>query len=977
MTKRTGLLLLVCSLLLQSNHLFAQCDPTKKYDKIVSGYHQSIALKGDGTFDVWGQDLNADGASDLLTPVTLNATNFPALTGTPLRAAIGGAGSSSGEQAIALTTTGIFAWGNEGNVLSSSFTTSNSFQKIIAPTGSDASTGLPSGVAPSDVDIFVASNKTLILTTTAGEVWVLTQMSAAVQGNGLALDASRWHKVMISASAPLQNVKEVRAQVSSTSASAFIALTKNGLLYTWGESCYLGNSSNVQSLSYATPMTLPLEFTSTNLPYMIGVTGGTKSGDPVTNTYYLVSYSGALYALGDNSKKQCADFTTTDRKSWVLAQKTSGVPFNNVRYLSVQEHDNSFPAISAITSNGDLYTWGENGGLMLGRTTDGSTYDPGFPFGFTSGSDFALFSEMGGHTLLYLKAGSTRFCYVGHKTNGSMGDGVSASTNLNVFDCLATPSITICGAVPILPSPITSTISTNKDTINADGSSTAILTIQLKDAAGNNFTTSGGLVTVSTSLGTLASVVDNNDGTYTVILTSSSTGGKADIQYTINGQTGTNTTAVVFKPTAVPPTISAQPQPVTVCVGNAINLSVTALASSSGNLSYQWRKAGNALTGANAATFNIGSALLSDAGSYDVIVTESGSNLSTTSNAVTVTIQALPATPTISVTGSSSICIGGNVTLTASPASSYTWYKNNVVISGANSQTYAATTSGTYTVIVTNASGCTSSASAGSTVTVNGLPSTPTITAGGPTTFCTPGSVTLTASSATSYTWYKDNAVINGANGQTYSTSNSGSYTVVVTNASGCTSSASAGTSVTANATPNTPSDITGLNITYPTKTHTYTVAPVAGATSYTWTLPSGWSGSSSSNSISITTGTSSGTIRVAAVANNCVSAAASLPITLKLFIADVLTPNNDGKNDQWKVVKPSHLTIAATIYNRWGQIVFKSNDYNSEFNGNGNGNFLGRQLPTGTYFFLLEITDRNTSDKYTEKGSLTLKRDY
>ena len=53
------------------------------------------------------------------------------------------------------------------------------------------------------------------------------------------------------------------------------------------------------------------------------------------------------------------------------------------------------------------------------------------------------------------------------------------------------------------------------------------------------------------------------------------------------------------------------------------------------------------------------------------------------------------------------------------------------------------TTSGSYTVQVTNAAGCQSASSAATVVTVNALPATPTISAGGPLTFCAGGSVTL------------------------------------------------------------------------------------------------------------------------------------------------------------------------------------------------------------------------------------------
>ena len=529
--------------------LFAQCNVNEKYDKIVSGYHQSVVLKNDGTFAVWGQDLNNNGTGDLLTPVNMNVTNYPALTGTPLKATIGGAGGSGKEQAILLTSTGLFAWGTEGYVVANSLTSSAVFQKMGTPTGGDATTKLPSGVAPADVIQMTASYQTLALLTTGGYVWILTQSSANIQGNGASAATTTWHQVKKDAVTVLSGVTAIRGQVSNGTYGAMMALTSAGEVYTWGNSVYLGNGSNSTSKNYATLMTLPAEFTSSNIPKMIGVTGGVKGTSTVKNSYYLVSNNGSLYVLGDNSKKQLGTFNTTEQKSWVKAKVNSTTEFNNISYISVQEHDASFPGVAAITTIGNLYTWGENDGLMLGRTTDGSTYDPGFPGGFTAGTDKAVSAEMGGHTLVYLREGSEQFCYVGHKVGGSMGDNTSTDINVNTFNCSGTPNISICGYVPIAASATTSTISVAQPLITANGISTTTITIRLKDASGNNLTTSGGVVVITSSAGVVGTVIDNNDGTYTAILTSDASPATALISFSINGTSATNTTNVVFTKT--------------------------------------------------------------------------------------------------------------------------------------------------------------------------------------------------------------------------------------------------------------------------------------------------------------------------------------------------------------------------------------------------------------------------------------------
>src|SRR5664279_5740423 len=148
------------------------------------------------------------------------------------------------------------------------------------------------------------------------------------------------------------------------------------------------------------------------------------------------------------------------------------------------------------------------------------------------------------------------------------------------------------------------------------------------------------------------------------------------------------------------------------------------------------------------------------------------------------------ATPTITAGGPTTFCTGGSVNLTSSPGITYLWSN------GATTQSINITASGSYTVQVTNASGCHSAASAATVVTVNALPVTPTITASGPTTFCAGGSVTLTSSPEATYLWS------NGATMQSVNISTAGSYTLRVKNANGCQSVVSAATILNVNALP-------------------------------------------------------------------------------------------------------------------------------------------------------------------------------
>ncbi len=254
------------------------------------------------------------------------------------------------------------------------------------------------------------------------------------------------------------------------------------------------------------------------------------------------------------------------------------------------------------------------------------------------------------------------------------------------------------------------------------------------------------------------SIVVSASGSYSVTVTNAS------------GCSATSAaTSVTVNANPAQPAISAS-GPTTFCEGGSVTLTAPASAS------YLWS------TGATTQSIAVNAS-----GSYSVTVTNAN-GCSATSAATSVTVNANPAQPAISASGPTAFCEGGSVTLTAPASASYLWS------TGATTQSIAVNASGSYSVTVTNASGC-SATSAAMSVTVNANPAQPAITPSGPTTFCEGGSVTLTASASASYLWS------NGATSQSIVVSASGSYSVTVTNASGCTAT-SAATAVTVNTLP-------------------------------------------------------------------------------------------------------------------------------------------------------------------------------
>ncbi len=150
------------------------------------------------------------------------------------------------------------------------------------------------------------------------------------------------------------------------------------------------------------------------------------------------------------------------------------------------------------------------------------------------------------------------------------------------------------------------------------------------------------------------------------------------------------------------------------------------------------------------------------------------------------------------------------------------------------------------------------------------------------TTVCTGVAVTFTNTStgATIYDWRQNNVNFASTTNTTRTFGSAGSYVISLIAGNGtCTDTATV--TITVNAAPATPGTISGNATVCAGSANTYSVTAVPGATSYTWTLPGGWSGSSTTNSIATTAGTSGGTISVTA-SNTC---GTSSPQTLSVTV--------------------------------------------------------------------------------------------
>ena len=94
------------------------------------------------------------------------------------------------------------------------------------------------------------------------------------------------------------------------------------------------------------------------------------------------------------------------------------------------------------------------------------------------------------------------------------------------------------------------------------------------------------------------------------------------------------------------------------------------------------------------------------------------------------------------------------------------------------------------------------------------------------------------------------------------------------------------------------------------------------------------------------------------------------------IFIPDGFSPNDDNINDKFEITHSQNIKIEFEVYNRWGNSVYRSADYKNDWDGRGTGNFLGQELPTGTYYCIYKATDITTKN-VVSKGIkyITLRR--
>jgi adhesin/invasin len=149
--------------------------------------------------------------------------------------------------------------------------------------------------------------------------------------------------------------------------------------------------------------------------------------------------------------------------------------------------------------------------------------------------------------------------YEGTYTSGTSPGTDTITVTVNTISLSTQPVITLN---PGIPSTATSTVTAASTSLTANGSSTSVVTIRLKDSSGNNIPRGGAAVTirVSSGPGSIGSVTDNTNGTYTATYTSSTTSGSATLIATVGGTDIVDTETITLNPgTATKLGVTVQP----------------------------------------------------------------------------------------------------------------------------------------------------------------------------------------------------------------------------------------------------------------------------------------------------------------------------------------------------------------------------------------------------------------------------------
>lgn len=416
-------------------------------------------------------------------------------------------------------------------------------------------------------------------------------------------------------------------------------------------------------------------------------------------------------------------------------------------------------------------------------------------------------------------------------------------------------------------------------------------------------------------------------------------------------------------------TITVDPSPV--ISGTAVvsasscgssNGSVTGLsATGPGTLTYIWSDQGGTVISSSTVTADLNNQA---AGSYTLLVINSGNSCSATAGPFSIGNSGAPAAPSAGSNGP--VCAGSPLNLTAvGTGGTYNWTGPNTFSSSTQNPTVSpnATTamSGDYFVTET-AGGCTSLPGM-IHVDVNPFPSA-VITPSSGTTFCAGGSVTLNGSgTGSTFLWVPGNSTASSINANT-----SGTYLYIATNSCGTDTASIAVTAdnVTALFTTSTVLGLAPLTV-------NFTNTSSASANNFIWNFGDNSTSTGISPSVIYQNPGSYVVTLTAMSSTGCMDSYSVTVIVMgeasSLLIPNIFTPNGDGINDQFRANGIGIDQFECKIYDRWGVPMAELASIQSGWDGRISS---GAKASDGTYYYIMKAKGWDGKE-YNETGYVQL----
>ena len=580
--------------------------------------------------------------------------------------------------------------------------------------------------------------------------------------------------------------------------------------------------------------------------------------------------------------------------------------------------DTSF---SVIAVNAGTYQWQLNSGSGWNNVTDNAVY---------SGSTSNTLLVTGAH------AGMSNYQYRCVISNGC-GPLYSAAATLTVTAPL-TPAVSI----------------TANTTTVCQGTPVTFTATPINGGIVPSFQWLKNGVPTGTNNNTYADNSLNNGDVISCILTSNAS--------CVSANSANSNSVIITVQPLVSPSVTITASSNNICFGTPVTFNATTLNAGTAPL-YQWKKNGLNV-GAPSLTYTDNALNNGDVISFGLVSNQSCiTNTSAASNSIIMNVTPL-INPAITISANDlSVCPGTSISFAAIPVNGgglpvYQWKKNGIDV-GINSGSY--TDNGFINgdkiscILTSNATCLSGSTVASNILTVTIFPN-PVVLLDQTNTICVAGTRQLDAGSFSSYLWN------DGSTNRALTIHTTGTFYVTVTDNNGCSGS---DTTIVNTSLPK-PADFLPPD----TAVCDYGSVELKPSTNYRNYL---WSNGAINRDI-IVTDPGLYWLEVTDL-NNCKGKDTVLvnrKECLKgFFIPSGFTPNNDALNDIFRPLIFGHvIQYKFQVYNRWGQLVFESNELKKGWDGA----VRGVKQNTGVYVWLCKFQLENQEPRL-EKGTVTLIR--